>query len=188
MNTLFKKIQRNKLYYKNRIEEILKEFPISGKKVLDLGCGEMLLREYLTAEDCFYTGVDQNFFNNRENFVLSDILNFNFECSPYDIIFLLGVIDHMPGREKEMVLERVQEHFSKVLVISQFNSKNLLFHFLFPDKKEIDLERWFKGYHISKLALFKFPFFQSVYKLSIKLLFSKFLATEYVYVIRKQAE
>ncbi|MBK9109310.1 MAG: class I SAM-dependent methyltransferase [Saprospiraceae bacterium] len=188
MSIFFKKIQRNRSYYKNRIEEILKEFPIAHERVLDLGCGEMLLREFLIDQSCHYTGVDQLPFENKENFVCSDILDFELKQGQFDIIFLLGVIDHMPIREKEIVMERIQENFTKALVISQFNPSNFVFRFLFPDKKEVDLEQWFKEHHILKIALFKFPFFQRVFRLSPELSFTKFIATEYIYLIRKETK
>lgn len=188
MNTFLQKMKKNRLYYKNRIEAILREFPFSDAKVLDLGCGEMLLYNYVIARHATYTGVDQLPFENREHFISCDILDYDFKGTPFDIIFLVGVLDHMPYREKELVLEHVQDHFSKALVVSQHNPANFLFRMLYPRRKAIRMEEFYPSCSVRKLALLKYPFYQRVFRLHVKSLLSKYLATEYVYVITKETE
>lgn len=84
---------------------LIKEFTgsLSGKKVLDLGCGGGLLSKPLIDEGAILTGVDisegsinaaKNATNGKGEFYCQDIREFNIE-SKYDLILLADVIDHI---------------------------------------------------------------------------------------------
>ena len=70
---------------------------IENEKILDLGCGEMLLKDFLPIErNGNYLGVDNIAYQNISDFICMDVLQFlKVNHNHYDFIFCLGLLDHL---------------------------------------------------------------------------------------------
>lgn len=181
------KILQNRRYYHNRIQAVLKELNIREGSVLDLGCGEMLIKPYLNSNNIRYIGIDQFPFQEEEDFYCADILNYPLENETYDFIFLLGVLDHMNFSDQIRILQKIQNRFQKTLVVSRWNCSNLILRMFYYKRKCVDIESHFKGYRLKRLAFVKFPRLKFLWKPGEDKFWYKFMATEYVYIIQPVA-
>jgi SAM-dependent methyltransferase len=88
------------------IENQVKESDVTGKKIMDAGCGNGMLTEYISQKkDCSVFGLDfsESVFKAEHNrksdnvcFVQGDLQNLPFSDDFFDIIFSNGVLHHTP--------------------------------------------------------------------------------------------
>lgn len=81
-----------------------------GEKILDFGCGNGRLFDYLKYKEINYTGLDncENFINiakekykkEKASFLVGDVLNAPFPNASFDKIFSIAVLHHIPSKEK----------------------------------------------------------------------------------------
>jgi len=76
-----------------------------GEKILDLGCGNGRLLDFLKDKNIIYTGVDNSeklieiakIKNPQANFLAADSLNLPFQDNYFDKIFSIAVLHHIPS-------------------------------------------------------------------------------------------
>ena len=142
----------------DRTEYVAKKLgKLNGDKVLDIGCREMILKEYLEGK-FNYLGLD--YISKKSN--TSDFINHNLErgipdnLNNIDIIVALDVLEHI-----ENIHDVYKELFSitnKTLVVAlpnmayykfrlNFLTKGVLSgKYLFSENKIIDRHRWIPNY------------------------------------------
>lgn len=179
-------IQKNRDYYKQRLQIILSYVNLRKASILDLGCGEMILKELLPDNISSYKGIDQIQFSDSCDFIQRDLLKESVSKNEKaDFVFLLGVLDHLENKDKQKLLKIWQNAFNKTIVISQNNSNSLLNAFYKSNEQLIDIEKEFEGFHIKKLSLIKFPFLTVVFDVTYKQDILKKLSSEFIYIISK---
>jgi len=91
------------------IENQIKESQLNNKIVLDAGCGNGMLSEYISQKDCLVFGIDysESVFMAEEKrksenvcFVRGDLQHPPFDNDFFDIIFSNGVLHHTPDTYK----------------------------------------------------------------------------------------
>ena len=116
-----------------------------GDRVLDLGCGNGRLYGFLKEKSIDYTGIDNSEKLTEEakkewgesdscRFYVEDILDFN-DSKKYDVIFMIAVLHHIPGKRlRQEIIEKAERFLKKdgILVITNWNlfQKNYLAHVL----------------------------------------------------------
>ncbi|MCC6815761.1 MAG: hypothetical protein IT267_05070 [Saprospiraceae bacterium] len=177
-----KKIVRNRNYYRSRLKIILGYLDCTDKTILDLGCGEMLLKQELEANSIrSYTGVDSLCFNNESSFFCEDLFDFALHCrGNYNYIFCLGVIDHLQLSDKNRLIELYKRKFNELMIISQMNLQNLFLQF-FIRNEYVE----FHNSIIQKIFLLKIPKTSFVFDLSRYKYLRAYCATEIIYLLRQ---
>ena len=175
---------RNIEYYRNRLCLILEWINSSKpKSILDVGCGEMILKSMLNQRDVRYTGIDQySPQSDKENFIHEDILAYTVE-KKFDIVLCLGVMDHLSSSDKEKLFHKIIQLTDSVLIISIKNYKNLVYRALQKtDKEGKSLYLFLKKTSTKQMSILKFPYFQKCVELKK---FPSLFATEYIFYIKK---
>ncbi len=187
MNIAVKDILRNRSYYKNRLKCILPYLDVYGSSILDLGCGEMLLKELVTAQNTSYLGIDHYKFSDSCDFIIGDISDkTTLENKSADFVFLLGILDHFPQEKKESLLQWCKGCYTKSLIISQRNPACVLNLFQVSLSPAMNLDDYFRNTHIRKLHLLKLPLFQFVIDLTNFQGWMKRLSTEIIYIVSRE--
>ncbi|MFA5644173.1 MAG: methyltransferase domain-containing protein [Patescibacteria group bacterium] len=140
----------------SEVLEILKSLEATKQKILDLGCGNGRLLEFLP-DNIDYLGVDnskklldlarQKYKKNGVRFVYKNILNLDqLEENNFNLVFCLAVFHHLPGDSLRLsFLNKIYDKIDKdgLLVISvwKLRSKNR-FNYLFLKSF---LKQFFKG-------------------------------------------
>lgn len=83
------------------ITSVLSKVP-KNKKILDAGCGQGLLVEFLKRRGHDVIGIDA--FYGSENVVKKDIFDNGFKENTFDLILCLDVIEHFPFSEQEKLV------------------------------------------------------------------------------------
>jgi len=149
---------KNRRYYQNRIKHILNYISVENATVLDLACGEMLLYKLEGPRMKSYLGLDQLDFQQHAYFVQADILDETVTTDlKFDLIFLLGLLDHIDFNQKIKLLTKYKHHFEKTFVVSQFNEAAWFFKKRNPANASIDLNAYFQNLTIQSIYLFKLP-------------------------------
>jgi len=104
---------------------------ISGKKILDCGCGSSKILNFLDT-DCFYTGIDsisKIIIKNKASHPHHDFLCLNLEndsfstLGKFDSIILSAVIEHLSNPEALLRKLYVHSHNNTILIITTPNPK-----------------------------------------------------------------
>ncbi|MBK6859887.1 MAG: hypothetical protein IPG95_06350 [Saprospiraceae bacterium] len=149
---------KNRRYYQNRIKHILNYISVENVSVLDLACGEMLLYKLEGPRMKSYLGIDQLDFQRHSFFIQADILDETVTTDlQFDLIFLLGLLDHIDINQKIKLLDKYKHQFKKILVVSQFNEAAWFFKKRNPANASIDLNAYFQNLTIQSIYLFKLP-------------------------------
>ncbi|MCC6754659.1 MAG: class I SAM-dependent methyltransferase [Saprospiraceae bacterium] len=178
-------VQKNRRYYANRLRAVLPGMDFCGACILDLGCGEMLLRSMLPADIANYHGIDCWPASQSEAFTCGDLREIEWDNRPSDYIFLLGVIDHLSRPEARLVLERCRRAFSKKLVVSQATPLGSLLGLKGSSGRFPALKQLFTGFECDVRLLMKLPLCQRVWDLTHAPLPLRKLATERVWIISR---
>ncbi|NOT37420.1 MAG: hypothetical protein HOP11_08590 [Saprospiraceae bacterium] len=177
-------VEKNQLYYRKRIRFILKELSFQGKSILDLGCGEFVLLDELDRDIIkSYVGIDSIPFSSMRypevKFICKDILEYgNSINDKYDIIFCLGVLDHMDKDKQENLLDIYKNRCNDYMVISLANWVNPIINLIIPKE-----EPCIKLHIEKKLYLIKIPKTQFVFNISSLKPLRRFIATEIIYFL-----
>lgn len=173
---------RNREYYRRRIKVILSGLDLKDCSILDLGAGELLLREELKGVNYkSYLGVDSIPFQIDSQFNSSDIFDFiETVKEKYDALFCLGVLDHFDNSQKERLLDRFERIWIRYLIISKANDSNLIIR-LFKNRYEVPKY----DYATQKLYLFKLPLSKRLYLFQSDTFFIRLIATEIIYIYTK---
>lgn len=170
-------ILRNRKYYLRRIRIVLAQLGSIRGTILDLGCGEMLLKQNLKETEILsYLGVDSINFGITKDYQQSDVLEFmGSVTTSFDYIFALGLLDHLSQTHKEELLEKCCRRTNLMLVISQANNQNPFLLF----RKKLNINN--SSLHlIEQLFLFKLPLTRWVWNLSPNFRLRSILATEII--------
>lgn len=175
-------IRKNKLYYQNRISLILRNLESIKGSVLDLGCGEMILKNYLNpATVTDYLGVDNISFVRSEDFILSDVIEFiKHSQKSFDYIFAIGLIDHLDLNKSQEIIRWGMKSCSQGFILSISNGKNIFLQNNTIQELAEDLNEFKR-----LIYLCKFPFFQKVFSIPSDNWFVDVLATEVILIYRK---
>lgn len=115
-NKLLKKnVQWNEIEYfnpkwKKRIKD-MSIFIEDGDSVLDLGCGEMWLREYLN-ESNKYFGVDYK--ERGENTIVCDFNKNEYPNIKADVAFISGCLEYI--KDYEWFISKLSQSHSKIII------------------------------------------------------------------------
>lgn len=98
-----------------------KKYLSEEDRVLDAGCGNGRLYEFLKNSNIAYTGIDssEELINIAKksfpdaNFLLGDILTLPFSDNKFNVIFCIAALHHLPGKN---LREQVIKEFNRVLV------------------------------------------------------------------------
>ena len=102
----YTKIDRWSSYF-YQIQLVLSESP---EKVLEIGVGEGVLRDYLRAQDIEYTSLD--FAKDLNPDVVGDVTNLPFLDNSFDLVCAFEVLEHLP-------FEKFQRSIDELLRVSR---------------------------------------------------------------------
>lgn len=155
---------KNRRYYQNRIKHILKYISVENTSVLDLACGEMLLYKLKGFQMKSYFGIDQINFQEHPCFLQANILDDLFRIDiKVDVIFLLGVLDHLNFDQKLKLIEKFKQQFTKTFIISQFNELAWIYKKRNSMNAALNLNAYFNNLPIQYIYLIKLPFLKFVW-------------------------
>lgn len=141
----------------------LKEYVVSGKSVLDLGCGNGRLYELFSGKNIEYIGIDfsENLIQIAkekygDKFIQGDILNLPFSEQKFDSVWVIAVLHMIPSKElrKRAVSEikRVLKQGGRVIVVV-WKLKSLFRKNIFKEWQNTGKKRYY--YKFSKRELRK---------------------------------
>jgi len=173
---------KNRLYYQKRLRLVLERLNWKNKKILDLGCGEMLLKNFIqNKEGVDYLGVDNIPYQHTSDFICMDVMQFLSEYKMDDeLIFCLGLIDHLEDEAQNELMELLSLRTFYRIILSKSNENNILFKIL-NIGREINLPNYFVI--IEKMHLLKIPFTSKIIHLKY---FGDIFATEIIYYLAKK--
>ncbi|MEP7196293.1 MAG: class I SAM-dependent methyltransferase [Saprospiraceae bacterium] len=173
-------IVKNRNYYRKRIEFILLKLDLLNSSILDLGCGEMLLKKIIERfSPLKYTGIDQFKFAEDVDFIQTDILEYGKNLkNQFDFIFCLGVLDHLTADQSKFLIDNYKLSFKKMMIISHSNFNNPFLKFF---GKANSQEYIHELNIVDRMYLIKLPLTQILFKLPSGSYLSKILATEIIY-------
>ena len=182
MQSLKSLYQKNRLYYQKRLRLVLESLNWRNKKILDLGCGEMLLKNFIQSkDDVDYLGVDNIPYQHTSDFICMDVMQFLSEYKmDAELIFCLGLIDHVEDEAQNQLIELLSLRRFYRIVLSKSNENNILFKML-NIGREINLPNYFVI--IEKMYLLKIPFTSKIIHLKY---FGNIFATEIIYYLAKK--
>lgn len=179
-------VLKNREYYRNRIKNILPFLQLNEFSILDLGCGEMILLDFIKERNVSYTGIDIYPYRKEAEFILGNLLDP--ELIPnkkYDVLFLLGILDHLDMDQKHQVLLMYKNIFKKHFIISQKNPFSWINKCIQKDAMVIEIEKYFKDDQIQMIPLLKIPFCSKVFNLSNFKVLVRSFCTEKIYIISR---
>ncbi|MEI6266979.1 MAG: class I SAM-dependent methyltransferase [bacterium] len=119
-NLISEHFSRTRYYVWADIEKATESFALKNMNVLDLGCGNGRLYEFLTSKGARYTGLDlspdlikiaKNKYP-KGDFVAGNLLKTPFEDGQFDVIYCIATLHHIPS--KELRIEALKE-ISRIL-------------------------------------------------------------------------
>jgi hypothetical protein len=171
---------RNREYYRKRLDYVLQHVDLENLSILDLGCGECLLSECSEFKKIkAYTAVDELEYNLRIPYIKDHVVDFlRRDRAPYDLIFCLGLVDHMDDLSYREFLTEIRKRSSAGWVISIAQSINPIIG-LFQSKDRIRQMEQSLGKPDLVLKLLKIPFGSLIIDLSS---WPDFLSTETLWI------
>ncbi len=180
----FFKYKKNYRYYRNRIQIILTYVNVRDQRVLDLGCGEMILWQAARHLLRNYTGMDELAYQQHPDFIQADICNEStLQDKKFDCIFLLGVLDHLDFSTKQKVLSIYKSKFESAFILSQYHSDAWYFRHLKVKNPTLDPALYFDPNKIKYIYLLKLPGYSWVFNLTNLPNFLRNLSTERIAII-----
>lgn len=154
-------VLKNRKYYQNRLKVVLPFLNVQQKRILDLGCGEGLIRSELENKS-LYLGIEQFNFQEMEGILVQDIFDFlQNDRQHFDLIICLGVADHLNPERQLDLLKLLSVKHSCVFVLSRSNPRNPFLLY-----KNTVFNSQLKNYPakpILNLYILKLPLFQKVW-------------------------
>lgn len=113
---------------RNRRIKLIEQEISKNTKILDLGCGDGWLTNYLVAKGCDCIGVDKTVENNTY-FRAEDASSLSFSDNTFDCIIMIEVIEHIdPSTYNE--IERVLRPNGKIILTTPLPTFNWLVELL----------------------------------------------------------
>jgi len=178
-------IFRNRRYYQHRLEFILRYVNPKDTSILDMGCGEQLLKTLLKGRNVQYLGVDHFPYPEHPGLLVKDLMEISDLLNQYRQLWLIGVMDHMAPMQKSVLLEQMNDRLQDVCIITQRQARHAVNNIL-ATTETVHIESFFPERTIEKLYFLKWPGSQRLHDLTHSSGFCKKLATEIVYIIRNQ--
>lgn len=174
--------QKNKLYYLNRLRLVLERLNWKDKNILDLGCGEILLKQFLQNNETIdYLGVDNIPYHHTSDFICMDVIQYLRESKKDNqLIFCLGLIDHLDKASQNELVELLSMKTFCKIILGKSNDKNILFRIL-GIGHEVNFSRHFVVE--DKIYLLKIPYSSRIIQLKY---FGDLFATEVIYYLAKK--
>ena len=178
-------IFRNKRYYQRRLEFILRYVNPKDTSILDMGCGEQLLKTLLEGRNIQYLGVDHFPFPGIPGLLVKDLMEISDLLNQYRQLWLIGVMDHMAPVQKSALLDQMNDRLQDVCIITQRQTHHPVSSIL-ATTETVHIESFFPERIIEKLYFLKWPGSQRLHDLTRSSGFCKKFATEVVYIIMNQ--
>lgn len=114
------------------IDAVTNNFDLSSKNVLDLGCGNGRLYDYLTKKGAKYTGLDlgdnlikiANEKHPEGRFTQGDLLETPFKDNEFDYVYCIATLHHIPSKEKRNAaiqeIYRILKPGGKILITNWY--------------------------------------------------------------------
>lgn len=180
------KVKKNRHYYRRRIELILNSIDLSGKTVLDLGCGEMIIRKLLGDQLDAYTGIDEISFQQDPNFICGNIFDVVFSLEKnYDVIIALGVLDHLSPKDQDRLIRLCLDKSQESVVISHCHHNSLFLKWLGIKCRGINLLENCNVHDVQLKYGLKVPLTQWFLNLSLLPSYFRNFATEKIWIMSK---
>ncbi len=178
-------IFRNRRYYQHRLECILRYVNPKDTTILDMGCGEQLLKTLLEGRNVQYLGVDHFPYPGNPDMLVKDLMESTELLNQYQQLWLIGVVDHMVPVQKSALLDQMNGRLQDVCIITQRQVHHPM-NCILATTETVHVESFFPERIIEKLYFLKWPGSQRLHDLTHSSGFCKKLATEVVYIIRNQ--
>lgn len=173
-------IIRNRRYYQQRLNSVIPFCDFKNSSVLDLGCGEMLLKPIVLSKGGEYTGIDSTAYKTDPHFIQGNVLDPLVSANKqFDYIFCLGVLDHLTSSQQSILLTNFHSKFNKYFIYNVWN-RNSLWHYLFLSKNDHPITAEFIKNSNTLVYFLKIPFTQLVFTLKPNKI-NRLLATEIIY-------
>jgi len=173
--------KKNRIYYLNRLKQLIKHLDLNDKSVLDLGCGECLLctlDEFSKIKS--YQGVDHMDYSSTPNYIKSDVVEYlKNDINSYDLVLCLGVLDHLQSNQVQNLILQLSLRPESMIILSIRNPYQPIFKLWFPKSHFEDLDR-LKNLDQS-IYLLKLPFLQKSFKIKF---WPKVFCTELILVYK----
>lgn len=183
----WKKIRKNKRYYLKRAQILLKNIDLQGKSVLDLGCGEMIIKKLAGHQMTAYTGIDEIAFQLDKDFICGNIFDhWNELEDKYDVIIALGVLDHLDEVNKQTLVNWCSENSREYIVLSHCNPESFLLNLFKIKCGPFPYEHLLNTFEKQKIYGMKIPLTQWFFELKMNAAFNRKWATEKIIIIQKK--
>ena len=156
------KYRANSVYYRNRLQKIVNGIDFTNKKIVDLGCGEMILKDLLSNQNVHYIGID------TIDYGVSSTLN------------QISVGQYFIPKADYNLYENNSDSEAKYLIIGVRNV-NTIWPWVVNRNLRFDLKNSLPKYRCThEKFILKFPFYKQCIELQ-KEFFARFFSTEVVY-------
>ena len=154
-NLIAEHFSRTRYYVWDEIEKATDTFDLKDKNVLDLGCGNGRLYEFLTSKGASYTGLDlssklieiaQEKYP-KGKFMVGDLLKTPFKNEEFDFIYCIATLHHIPSNKLR------QSAFSEIYRILKPNGHIFLTNWYFWNKPRYIKQIIGSGFNNNKLPL-----------------------------------
>ena len=172
------KYRANSVYYRKRLQKIVNGIDFTNKKIVDLGCGEMILKDLLSNQNVHYIGIDT--IDYGVSSTLNQISVGQYFIPKADYIFAIGLVDHLDDLTIWNLYENISNSEAKYLIIGVRNV-NTIWPWVVNRNLRFDLKNSLPKYRCThEKFILKFPFYKQCIELQ-KEFFARFFSTEVVY-------
>ncbi len=106
---------------RRRLEKIVASVPEGAERILDAGCGDGIVGNYLLERGYDVTGIDISevaleYFKGKK--VVGDITNMPFDDSSFDLVISSEVLEHIPANKYQKAIHELGRVAAKWIIVS----------------------------------------------------------------------